>query len=168
MISTQSFEILVQQVYQNYIVFSDLPPTEIITVSIEFTRLVDIVSLIGIESIIAEYIRQIILANRPTQNSVFANLLDKYTYYLRLEYIRSGVLLLKEHSVQKILISIAIKGYLLYNYSKNFKETQELLDFVIDLLREVGITLESLESEKQSIIFEDTFSRQRINLNSMK
>lgn len=109
--------------------FGDLPPAEIIAASIEFARLADIVDLKGIESMMAEHIRQVVLANRPDPlQSVFQDLPDKYAYYLRLEHIRSAVLLLKGHPVQKMLVSAVVKGYLLYNYSKSFQEAQGLPD----------------------------------------
>jgi hypothetical protein len=167
-VSTRSFEMLVQWVCQNRIVFGDLPPAEMIAASIEFARLADMVGLTGVESMMAEHIRQVILAHRPAQDSVFATPPDEHTYYLRLEHIRSGVLLPKGHLVRKMLASAAVKGYLLCNHGKSFKETQRLPDFAVDLLREVGVALESLESEKRSMTFEDTFSGQRINLNGLK
>lgn len=148
MVSTRSFKMLVQWVYQNRIVFGDLPPAEIIAASVEFARLADMVGLTGIESIMAEHIRQVILTHRPAQDSIFGTPPDKHTYHLRLEHIRSRVLLPKGHLVRKIITLAAVKGYLLYNHSKNFKETQRLPDFAVNLLRDVGAALESLKSDQ--------------------
>lgn len=168
MVSTRSFEMLAQWVCQNRIVIGDLPPAEMIAASIEFARLADMAGLTGVESMMVEHIRQVILARRPAQDSVFATPLDEHTYHLRLEHVRSGILLPKGHSVRTMLASAAVKGYLLRNHGKNFKETQGLPDFAVDVLREVGAALESLESEKRGMAFEDSFSGQRINLRSMK
>jgi hypothetical protein len=63
-----------------------------------------------------------------------------------------------------MLALAVVKGYLLRNHGKNFKETQGLPDFAVDVLGEVGVALESLESGKRGMTFEDPFSGQRINL----
>lgn len=70
MASTRSFEMLVQWVCHNRIVFGDLPPVELIAVLIEFARLADMFGLTGLESSMAEHIRQTILTDKPARNSV--------------------------------------------------------------------------------------------------
>jgi len=112
----------------NRIVFDDSPLVELIAVLIEFARLVDMFGFTGLESLMVEHIRQIILANKFARNSVFTHPLDEHTYYLTPENINSGVLLLEGHSVRKMLASAAVKGYLLCDHSKIFKEIQGLLD----------------------------------------
>lgn len=163
-VSTRSFEMLVQWVYNNRIVFGDLPPAEAIAASIEFARFADMCSITGLESLMAEHIKQIILANKPAQKSVFTAPLDDHTHHLTLEHINSGVLLPEGHSVRKMLASAVVKGYLLRDQRKFFKEILGLPYFAVDLLREVKVALDSLEAEKRGMTFEDPFSRQRINL----
>jgi hypothetical protein len=63
-----------------------------------------------------------------------------------------------------MLASAAVKGYLSRGHRKFFKDIQGSPDFAVDLLREVGIALDSLEAEKRGMTFEDPFSGQRINL----
>jgi hypothetical protein len=128
-------------------------------------RLADMFCLSGLEPLMAEHIRQTILANKPARNSVFAHPLDKHTYHLKHEHINSGVLLPEGHSVRKMLASAAVKGYLLCGHGNFFKEIQGLPDFAVDLLRQVRVALESLQAEKRSMAFENLFSGQRINLN---
>jgi hypothetical protein len=163
-VSTRSFDMLVQWVLHNRIVFGDLPPAESIGATIEFARLADMVGLTVVESLMAEHLRQTILANAPAQDSVFVTPPDEHTYHLRLEHIRAGVQLPKRHPVRTMLASAAVKGCLLRNQGKNFKETQSLPDFAVDVLREVGVALESLESEKRGMTFADPFSEQRVQL----
>ncbi len=163
MVSTRSFDMLVQWVFHNRIVFGDLPPSEMISASIEFARLADMVKLKVVEPLMAEHLRRTILANTPAQDSIFAIPPDEHTYHLRLEHIRSGVLLREDHPVRKMLASAAVKGYLLRNQGKNFRETQGLPDFAVDVLREVGVALESLEPEERGMTFADPFSGQRVH-----
>jgi hypothetical protein len=164
-VSTRSFEMLVQWVCLNRIVFGDLPPAEAIAASIEFARLADMFSIMGLESLIAGHIKTIILTNKPAKAGVFTTPLDEHTYHLTLEHINSGVLLPEGHSVRKMLVSAAVKGYLLRDHRKVFMEIQGLPDFAVDLLKEVKVALDSLQAEKRGMTFEDPFSGQRINLN---
>jgi hypothetical protein len=164
-VSTRSFEMLVQWVYHNRIVFGNSPPAEAITASIEFARFADMCRITGLENLMAEHIKQIILSNNSTEKSVFTTPVDGHTYHLTVKHINSGVLLPEGHSVRKILASSAVKGYLLRNHGKFFKDIQGLPYFAVDLLREVKVALDSLEAEKRGMTFEDPFSGQRINLN---
>jgi len=64
-VSTRSFEILVQWVCLGRIVFGDELPAEAIALSIEFSRLADMCNITGAESLMAEHITDIILADAP-------------------------------------------------------------------------------------------------------
>lgn len=74
------------------------------------------------------------------------------------------MLLLKDHSLHKMLVLAAVKGYLSRSHRKFSKDIQRSPDFAVDLLQEVGVALDSLEAEKRGMTFEDPFSGQRINL----
>ena len=163
-VSTRSFEMLVQWVCHNRIVLGDLPTTEAIDAIIEFARLADMYIIKGLESSMANNLKQIILADKTIQNSVFANPPDQNTYHLTLEHIRAGVLLPEGHAVRKVLASAAVKGYLLRDRRQFFQDIQSLPDFAVDLLGEVGVALHSLELEKRGMSFKDPLSGRRINL----
>jgi hypothetical protein len=68
-VSTQSFQMLVQWVCLGRVVFGGSAPEEAITTAIEFTRLADMCGVTGMESLIAEHIKAIILANPAPENN---------------------------------------------------------------------------------------------------
>ncbi|KAH7378139.1 hypothetical protein BKA64DRAFT_250384 [Cadophora sp. MPI-SDFR-AT-0126] len=86
-VSTRSFEMLVQWLCQNRIVFGDLPPAEMIAASIEFARLADMVGLTGVVSMTAEHIRQVILANRPAQDNVYPCVASHPTWRAKMQIL---------------------------------------------------------------------------------
>jgi hypothetical protein len=134
---------LVQWVCYNRIVFGDLPSTEAITALIEFARLADMYNIMGLESSMANHIKQIILADKTVQNSVFVTPPDQNPYHLTVEHIHADLLLPKEHPLRKMLVSAVVKGYL-RDHRQFFQDVQSLPDFVVDLLGEVKVTLDSL------------------------
>lgn len=70
-VSTQSFQMLVQWVCLGRVVFGGSAPEEAITTAIEFTRLADMCGVTGMESLIAEHIKAIIPANPAPENDMF-------------------------------------------------------------------------------------------------
>ena len=165
-VSTRSFEMLLQWVYTNRIIFDNLSPAEAITASIEFSRLADICGIADVESLMADHIKQIILSNKSTEKSVFAIPVQNHIDHLTFEHIESCVLLPKGHSVCKTQDACISGGQRISSrgHRNFFQDIQRSPDFAVDLLKEAGVALASLEAEKQGIIFEDPFSRQRINL----
>jgi hypothetical protein len=89
-VSSQSFEMLLQWVCQNRLVFGDLPPAEATTASIEFARLANMCNIAGMDSLMAKQIKQIILATKLPEDDLFETPLDKNTYHLTFEHINSG------------------------------------------------------------------------------
>jgi len=96
----------------NRIVFGDSSPAEAIATLIEFARLVDMCNITGLDSLMANHIKQIILADKTVYNTVFATPPDQNTYHLMLEHIKAGVLLPEGHYVRKMLASTAVKDIL--------------------------------------------------------
>lgn len=66
--------------------------------------------------------------------------------------------------MRKVLASAAVKGYLLRARRQIFQDIQSLPDFAVDLLGEVGLGLQSLETKKRGMSFVDPFGGRRINL----
>lgn len=56
-VSTQSFQMLVQWVCLGRVVFGESTPEEAITTAIEFARLADMCHITGMESLMAEHIK---------------------------------------------------------------------------------------------------------------
>ncbi len=136
-ISTRSFELLVQWIYHGRVIFGELELTEAITATIEFARIADMCAVTGMESLMAERIKAIIIAN-PVRDS------DKYyseprgpleydnTYCLASEHITSAADLPDGHPVHHTLAAACVEGYLLnddHKFSRCEKSTTFQLIF---------------------------------------
>jgi hypothetical protein len=67
----KAFKRLCSGVCLGRVVFGESAPEKAITTAIEFTRLADMCSVTGMESLIAEHIKAIILANPAPENNMF-------------------------------------------------------------------------------------------------
>lgn len=95
--------------------------------------------------------------------SVFANPRTN-SHYLTSQHIVSAALLPRGYLVRSILVSAVVEGYLQNDNHKFLKETQDVPDFAIDVLREVKATLNTLKVEKGGITCEDPFSGKKLHL----
>ena len=165
-VSNQSFQMLVQWVCIGRVVFGELPPEEAITTAIEFARLADMCGVTGMESLVAEHIKAIILANPAPEDWKFymGRHPDTNTHCLTSQHIISAVSLPEGHSVRRILAAAAVEGYLRVDKCKFLKETLEVPDFLVDLLKAVRVTLGSLGYEEYKINFKDPISGNRLKL----
>lgn len=147
--STRSFELLVQWIYLGRVIFGELDPSEAITASIEFARIADMCAVTGMESLMAERIKAIILANPARQPYQYypeprGPLEYDNTYCLTSEHITSAADLPDGHPVRQTLAAAAVEGYLLQNDHKFSKEMREVHNFSVDLLKAVKATLGTL------------------------
>jgi hypothetical protein len=148
-VSTRSFELLVQWIYLGRVIFGELEPAEAITATIEFARIADMCAVTGMETLAAQRIKAIIIANP-------ARIADEYfdelpgplecnnTYCLTSEHITSAADLPDGHPVRQTLATAAVKGYLLHDDHKFSKEMREVHNFSVDLLKAVKATLKNL------------------------
>ena len=148
-VSTRSFELLVQWIYLGRVIFGKLEPAEAISATIEFARIADMCAVTGMESLMAERIKAIIIANpaRTTDeiyNEAPGPLECNNTYCLTSEHISSAADLPDGHPVRQILATAAVKGYLLHDDHKFSKEMREVHNFSVDLLKAVKATLKNL------------------------
>lgn len=153
-VSIRSFELLVQWLYLGRVIFGKLTPTETITAAIEFVRIADMCGVTGMETLMAEHIRAIIIAN-PAPGPRGS---DTNTYCLISKHIISAASLPEEHPVRSILAATAVKAYLLDDNYRFQKETQEVPNFSADLLKAVKATLKSLAITYSSITVKDPVS----------
>ncbi|OCK88754.1 uncharacterized protein K441DRAFT_690398 [Cenococcum geophilum 1.58] len=142
-VSIRSFELLVQWLYLGRVIFGKLTPTETITAAIEFVRIADMCGVTGMETLMAEHIRAIIIAN-PAPGPRGS---DTNTYCLISKHIISAASLPEEHP-----------AYLLDDNYRFQKETQEVPNFSADLLKAVKATLKSLAITYSSITVKDPVS----------
>jgi hypothetical protein len=130
-VSTQSFKLLVQWIYVGRVIFNELPPEEAVTTTIEFVRLADMCKVTGIESLMAERIKALIVS-KPPLTKARKKKPDTNIYCLISKHIISGMLLPKGHPVQSILALAAVPGYL--SCDDYLSKALEIPNFAVDLL----------------------------------
>jgi len=169
-VSTRSFQILVQWLWLGRVVFGESTPEEAITAAIEFVRLADMCGITGVESFMAEHIREVIRVNIPPANICFEGDRDpqRNTYYLSSQHIASVASLPKGHPVRSMIAMAAVEGYFLQDNFKFLEEAGRLHNFSFDLLQEVKSTLKTLTHGKQHTTVKDPFSGEKLRVGSIK
>jgi hypothetical protein len=155
---------LVQWLYLGRVVCSESTPEERITATIEFVRLADLCEVTGMETLMAEHIKAIILANPPPENTEFGHGRDPdtNTYSLAGQHITSAALLPDGHPIRKVLAIAAVEGYIRRDKHKFLKEIRETPNFAVDLLLEVKETLKTVSSGEPNLTFKEPFSGERM------
>lgn len=160
-VSTRSFELLVQWIYVGRVIFNELPPEEAITATIEFVRLADMCKVTGMESLMAERIKALIVGE-PRLTKARKKKPDTNIHCLTSKHIISGVLLAKGHPVRSILASAAVRGYLARD--DYLSEALEVPDFAVDLLQKMQAAIKSFESTGSGVTFQDLLRDVRMTL----
>ncbi|KAJ5489175.1 hypothetical protein N7539_004065 [Penicillium diatomitis] len=142
-------------------------PGEHITAAMELVRLADKYNIVGLETKMAQYIREIIIANPHPEAKKFWPPVDINTYWIDREHIISAISLRREHPVRQTLAAASVAGYLRSDNYKFIEETQEYPSFAADLLLEVGSALDRPNS-KPAGTFEDPISRKVLELDRVK
>jgi hypothetical protein len=109
-VTPRSFQMLVQWVCLGRVVFRECAPDVAITTAIEFARLTDMCRVTSIESLIAEHIKAIILANPAPEDLGRAP--DTNNFYLTSQHITSAVALPERHPVRAIIAVATVEGCL--------------------------------------------------------
>jgi hypothetical protein len=163
-VSQRSFGMLVQWLYIGRIRFSEPTPTESITAIMEFVRLADMCEVTGMETQMAELIKNIILANPAPEDRSIAEGRhpDINTSCIVGQHITSAALLPKGHPVRRILVIAAVEGYIRRNKHKFVKEICESPDFAVDLFLEIKETLKTVASRGSKTTFQDPFSGETV------
>jgi len=149
-VSTRSFELLVQWLYLGRVIFGELKPEEAITATIEFVRFADMCGVTGMETLMAERIKAIIIANPAPRGEGDRG---AHTYCLTSQNIISAAFLPKGHPVRSILAMASVDGYLRHDNHKFLRESQEVQSFSADLLESVKATLKTLSSGGRGSVF---------------
>jgi hypothetical protein len=117
----------------------DLTLTDSVSTVVEFVRIADWCDVTGMESIMAEQVKAIILAN-PAPISAD---LDSNTYCLNSSYIISAANLPDGHPVRRVLGVAAAGAFFQEDNHMSSKEVREVASFISDLLEAIGDTLKS-------------------------
>lgn len=162
-VSVRSLEALFQWLYRRVVKFDIEDPGEHISAAMELVRLADKYIVIGLETEMAQYIKDILIANPHPQTYDFWQHVDTNTYWLAPDHIFSATFLPREHPVRRTLAAASVRGYLQSDEHKFAGETQDYPSFGADLLREVRLTLNGLKPTVDGT-FEDPISGKRLEL----
>jgi hypothetical protein len=165
-VSTQSFQMLVQWVCLGRVVLGESTPEEAITTAIEFARLADMCHITGVESLMAENIKAIILANPTPQDWEWlgGRAPDTHTHCLTPQHITSAVALPEGHLVRTILAAATVEGFIRRQNYKFEREASTVPEFSADLLKAVRATMESISVEYNAPTFVDPISGVKLTL----
>lgn len=164
-ISVRNLEALFQWLYQRTIRFGIEDLGEHISAAMELTRLADKYDISGLETIMAEYIRNIIIFNPHPQNKNSWRHVDSNTYHLEHDHIVSATLLPPAHPVRRVLAAASVEGFLRSTRHKFSEETNAYPSFGANLLQETRLVLHSVKPLRAAA-FEDPISGERSDLNS--
>lgn len=158
-VSVRSFEALIQWIYLRKVQFDSKGPEDQISATIELVRLADMCSITGMETQMAQYIKDILVANPdPRSKGSLVRHVDTNTYCLTRQHILSATFLPHGHLVRGILAAASVEGYLRDGNYKFVPETHGHPTFGADLLQEVRSTLHGIKSTQWEITFEDPIS----------
>lgn len=163
-VTPRSFQMLVQWVCLGRVVSRECAPDVAITTAIEFARLADMCRITGMESLMAEHIKAIILANPLPDLEWLERPPDTNTHCLTSQHITSAVALPEGHPVRAILAAATVEGCLRQHNYKFEREASRVPEFSVDLLKAVRATIESITIEYNATTFEDPISRVRLGL----
>jgi hypothetical protein len=156
-VTHRSFEMLIQWIYLGRVLYSESTPKEYISATIEFARLADMCGVTGMETLMAEHIKAIILSNPAPESTQFGHSRDPdtNTYSLTGQHITSASFLPGGHPIRKVVAAAAVEGYLRHDKHKFLEEIREATNFAVDLLEEVKGTLKTVTSD---FTFRDPFT----------
>ncbi|CAG8096020.1 unnamed protein product [Penicillium olsonii] len=165
-VSVRSLEALIQWLYHRTISFGIEDPGEHISAAMELARLADKYDIIGLENIMAQYIRNILKRNPHPDSTKFHRKVDTNTFYLIPEHIASATLLPRGHPVRSVLAAASVEGFLRSKRHKFSEEVHAYPSFGVDLLLETRLVLYKVEESHRTGTFEDPISGQKFELNS--
>lgn len=164
-ISVRSLEALIQWLYLHNVEFGIEDPGEHISAAMELARLADKYDIVGLEAVMAQYIKNILKSNPHPQNGAAWRNVDYNTYYLTRDHIASATLLPRGHPVRGVLAAASVDGFLRSPEHKFSEEIYVYPSFGADLLQETRLVLYTVKP-LQDATFEDPISGERSYLNS--
>ncbi|PKY07188.1 hypothetical protein P168DRAFT_90037 [Aspergillus campestris IBT 28561] len=159
-VSVRSLEALFQWLYQHTVRFAIKDPGEHISAAMELARLADMYEINGLETTLAQYIRNIIKHNPDPMTGGYCRHVDTNTYCLTQDHIASATLLPRGHPVRSVLAAASVEGFLRHADYKFCEEAQAYPSFGADLLQEIRLVLHKLEP-RAAAKFEDPISGER-------
>ena len=149
----QSLQALLQWLYLRRIKLDHIEgPVEEISAAIELARLAHMCQITGLESQIAECIKNVLLENPGPfvlplpLSSDYSSPPDAYVYYLEPKHIASATCLPSRHPVRRTIAVACVDGFI---RSENRKFRQQTVDyplFAVDLLEEVRVCMKEMSN----------------------
>jgi hypothetical protein len=166
-VSVRSFKLLIQWLYVGRVIAGKATPGEEIETMVEFARLADFCQVDGLEELVAERIKALILENPAPRDYSFAESRhpDTNTYCITSQAILWGSFLPDDHAVRKILAMAVVEGYLRSSKKHKFaKEAREVLNFANDVMDAVKVALGTLKSGEYGLVqFNDPITGMVLN-----
>lgn len=160
-VSVRSLEALIQWLYLRVVKFGIDDPGEHISAAMELARLADKYNIIGLENEMAQYIKDILIANPHPE--VYWQHADANTYWLAVDQIISATFLPREHPVRRTLAAASVRGYLQSNEPRFAEEAQDYPSFGADLLQELRLTLNGVRPNTAAA-FQDPLTGRELEL----
>ena len=147
-LSTQSFEMLVQWVCLGRIEYGDTSPTDALTLSIEFARLTDMYMITGANHLMAERMKTIILADAKLHkyDHDYGGVFGTNVLCVKTHHIVSAASLPRGHPVREVLAMAMVEGFFTMQDERPFEETEEIPGFAADLLSAIKSTSKTIRS----------------------
>jgi len=139
--SVRSLEMLVQWICLGRIVIGATSPAEGIALSMEFARLADMCNITGVESLMAEHINGIIVADAALHLDGYNRDPNANTFAITTQHIQWATLLPSGHPVRGVLAMAIVEGFFLVDDYRFRKETREIPGFAADVLAAVANTI---------------------------
>ena len=163
-VSPQSFEMLVQWMVLGRIVFKNPPATDAITSYIELARLADMCDVTGLESIVAEQIKVVIVADAALHHPLFSRDHNANAYSITKQHVESAVLLPDDHPVRGVLAMALVEGFVMVDDYPFRKEIREIPTFAVDFLAAVKATTKTITRGDYSPEFMEPLTGSKLRL----
>ncbi|KAJ5949303.1 hypothetical protein N7454_000887 [Penicillium verhagenii] len=135
-LSTRSFEALLQWIYLRTVRFEAMKPQDEISAAIELARLGDMCMVTGLESEMASRIKEVITANPSTIHPKKLIDVDINSHCLGSGHFKSIAFLPRGHKVRHILAAASVDGYLRDGGYRFLSEVEEDPELAVEILKQ--------------------------------
>ncbi|RAL12834.1 uncharacterized protein BO97DRAFT_405120 [Aspergillus homomorphus CBS 101889] len=163
-VSAQSLEALLQWIYIRRVKFNVEVPEDQISAAIELARFADMCTVACLEFQMAQQIKEILKTN-PHPKPVTGKYVNRNTYCLTTEHIRSATFLPEGHAVRQVLAAASAEGFFRDKNHKFKEEVQAYPTFGADVLQEVRKALDTLNVVDYGATVEGSISGERVRIN---
>ncbi|KAJ5935089.1 hypothetical protein N7466_004636 [Penicillium verhagenii] len=148
-LSTSSFEALLQWIYLRTVRFEAMKPKDEISAAIELARLGDMCMVTGLESEMANRIKEVITAN-PSRRHPRKGDVDINSHCLEPCHFKSIAFLPRGHKVRQILAAASVDGYLRDGGYRFLSEVEEDPELAVEILKQVRKTMAEVPQVPQA------------------